>query len=119
MACDPFARILAHRERATKANEDILVAPARAQRHRAEEEEVQHELAYNEGANYDEDDMDEDYVAEEEEESEEVEMEPEDEEQELPEPPMNDLVAIMANQARLLEALWKKVQNAAHVVRSW
>ena len=35
-------------------------------------------------------------------------MDPEDEEQELPEPLMNDLVAIMAHQTRLLEAL---VQN--------
>ena len=72
-----------------------LPVPARAN-HRQEEEEVQQELAYDEGANYDDEEMDEDYIAEEEEESEEVGMEPEDEEQELPEPPMNDLVAIMA-----------------------
>ena len=52
--------------------------------------------------------MDEDYMAKEEEESEEVELEPEEEEHELPEPPMNDLVAVMAHQTRLLEAL---VQN--------
>jgi len=32
-------------------------------------------------------------------------METEDEEQELPEPPMNDLVAVMAQQTRLLQAL--------------
>jgi hypothetical protein len=44
-------------------------------------------------------------TAEEEEESEEVEMEPEDEEQELPVPPMNDLVAVMAQQTRLLQVL--------------
>ena len=55
-------------------------------------------MAYEEGANYEDEELDEDYVAEEEEESEEVEMEPEDEEQELPEPPMNDLVAVMAQQ---------------------
>jgi len=36
-------------------------------------------LAYDEGANYDDEEMDEDYIAEEEEESEEVEMEPENE----------------------------------------
>ena len=55
-------------------------------------------MAYEEGANYDDEELDKDYIAEEEEESEEVEMEPEDEEQELPEPPMNDLVAVMAQQ---------------------
>ena len=70
MARAPSTRIQARRERSVKANEDALVAPTRARRHRAEEEEVQQELAYNEKANYDEDDMDEDYVAEEEEESE-------------------------------------------------
>jgi hypothetical protein len=40
--------------------------------------------------------------------SEEVDLEPEEEEydeQELPEPPMNDLVTVMANQTRLLEAI--------------
>ena len=57
------------------------------------------------GANYDDEELDEDYIAEEEEESEKVEMEPEDEEQELPNPPMNDLVAIMAQQTWLLQAL--------------
>ena len=62
-------------------------------------------MAYEEGANYDDEELDDDYIAEEEEESEEVEMEPEDEEQELPEPPMNDLVAVMAQQIRLLQAL--------------
>jgi hypothetical protein len=79
----PLCRIQARCERAAKANGDALVAPAHTRRHRAEEEEVQQELAYNKGANYDEDDMDEDYVAEKEGESEEVEMEPKDEEQEL------------------------------------
>jgi len=63
---------------------------------RVTEEEVQQGLAYEEGANYDVEELDEDYIAEEEEESVEVEMEPKDEEQELPEPPMNDLVAVMA-----------------------
>ena len=62
-------------------------------------------MAYEEGANYDDEELDEDYIAEEEEESEELEMEPEDEEQELPKPPMNDLVAVMAQQTRLLQAL--------------
>ena len=117
----PSARIQARRERAAQDNEDVagrqvarpnrarlvnqrnpLHAPARANRHQ-EEEEVQQELVYDEGANYDDEEMDEDYMAEEEEESEQVELEPEDEEQELPEPPMNDLVAVMAQQTRLLE----------------
>ena len=62
-------------------------------------------MAYEEGANYDDEELDEDYIAEEIEESEEVEMVLEDEEQELPEPPMNDLVAVMAQQTRLLQAL--------------
>ena len=62
-------------------------------------------MAYEEGANYDDEELDEDYIAEEEEESEELEIESEDEEQELPEPPMNDLVAVMAQQTRLLQAL--------------
>ena len=120
----PSARIQACRERAAQANEDVargqvarpnrarqvnkrnpLPAPTCANRSREEEGEVQPELAYNEGANYDDEEMDEDYVAEEEDESEEVEMDPEDEEQELPEPPMNDLVFVMAHQTRLLEAL--------------
>jgi hypothetical protein len=119
----PSAHIQAYRERAAQANEEAvrgqvarpncagqgnrrnpLPAPARVKHHR-EEEEVQQELAYKEGANYDDEELDEDYIAEKEEESEEVEMEPEDEEQELPEPPMNDLVAVMAQQTRLLQAL--------------
>ena len=99
------------RAASVQPNGDALVEPAHTRRHRAEEEEVQQELAYNKGANYDEDDMDEDYVAEEEGESEEVEMEPMDEEQELPEPSMNDLVAILANQTRLLEALVRNQQE--------
>ena len=119
----PSARILARRERAAQAYEEAvrgqvarpnrarrgnqrnpLPAPARANR-RQEEEEIQQELVDEGGANYDDEELDEDYVAEEEEESEEVEMEPEDEEQELPEPPMNDLVAVMAQQTQLLQAL--------------
>ena len=93
----PSARIQARRERAAQDNEDVaggqvarinrarqvnqrnpLPVPARAN-HRQEEEEVQQELAYDEGANYDDEEMDEDYIAEEEEESEDVEMEPENE----------------------------------------
>ena len=62
-------------------------------------------MAYEEGANYDDDELDEDYIAKEEEESEEVEIEPEDEEQELSDPPMNDLVAVMAQQTWQLQAL--------------
>jgi hypothetical protein len=111
----PSARIQARREHAAQDNEEAarrqvarpnrarqvnqrnpLPFPAQANHHQEEEEEVQEELAYKEGANYDDEELDEDYVAEEEEESEEVEMEPENEEQELPEPPMNDLVAVMA-----------------------
>ena len=80
-----------------------LHAPTRANLHQ-EEEEVQQELV-EEGANYADEDMDDDYVVEEEEESEEVELEPEEEEQELPEPLMNDLVSVMAQQIRLLQAL--------------
>ena len=91
-----------HARRANQRNP--LPAPARAN-HRQEEEEFQQELAYEEGANYDDEELDEDYIAEEEEESEELEIESEDEEQELPEPPMNDLVAVMAQQTRLLQAL--------------
>ena len=68
----PLCRIQARRERVATANGDAIVAPSRTRCHRVEEEEVQQELAYNEGANYDEDDMDEDYVAKEEGESEEV-----------------------------------------------
>ena len=124
MSRAPSARIQARRERAAQANKDgagrqvaqpncarqvnqrnPLHAPARANPRQEEEEEVQQELVYDEGANYDDEEMDEDYMAEEEEESEQVELEPEDEEQELPEPPMNDLVAVMAQQTRLLEAL--------------
>ena len=119
----PSAHIQARRERDAQANAEIVrgqvawpnyagpgnrrnlvPAPARANR-RQEEEEVQQELIDEAGANYDDEELDEDYVAEEEEESEEVEMEPEDEEQELPDPPMNDLVAVMAQQTRLLQAL--------------
>ena len=119
----PSARIQARREHASQANAEAVrgqvarpnharqgnrrnpvPAPARANR-RQEEEEVQQELIDEAGANYDDEELDEDYVAEEEEESEEVEMEPEDEEQELPDPPMNDLVAVMAQQTRLLQAL--------------
>ena len=82
-----------------------MPAPARANR-RQEEEEVQQELIDEEGANYDDEELDEDYIAEEEEEkSEEVEMESEHEEQELADPPMNDLVAMMAQQTSLLQAL--------------
>ena len=81
-----------------------MPAPARANR-RQEEEDVHQGLVDEGGANYDDEELDEDYVAEEEDESEEVKMEPEDEEQELPEPPMNDLVAVMAQQTRLLQAL--------------
>jgi len=80
---------------------NLLPAPTHANR-RQEEEEVQQDLVHEEGANYADEDMDDDYVIEEEEESEEVELEPEEEEQELPEPPMNDLVAVMAQQTRLL-----------------
>ena len=118
----PSARIQARRERAAQANEEAargqmarpnhagqgnrrnpLPTPARANHRRQEEEEVQQELVHEEGANYADEDMDEDYVVEEEEEgSEEVELEPEEEEQELPEPPLNDLVAVMAQQTRLL-----------------
>ena len=79
--------------------------PAPADANRRQEEEIQQELVDKGGANYDDEELDEDYVAEEEEESEEVEMEPEDEEQELLEPLMNDLVAVMAQQTRLLQAL--------------
>jgi len=119
----PSTRIQVRRERAAQAYEEAdrgqaarpnrarqgnqrnpLPAPARAN-HRQEEEEVQQELVDEGGANYDDEELDEDYVAEEEEESEEVEMELEDEEQELPEPPMNDLVAVMAQQTQLLQAL--------------
>jgi len=126
----PSARIQARRERAAQGNEEAarrqvarpnrarqvnrrnsLPVPARANRRQEEEEEVQQELSYEEGANYNDEELDEDYVAEEEEESEEVEMEPEDEEQELPEPLMNDLVAIMAQQTRLLEALLQDRQG--------
>jgi len=126
----PSARIQARRERAAKVNEDVVgqaaqpnqarqanqrnasAAPARARRRRAEEEEVEQDPAYDEGANYDGDVQDEDYVAEEEEEeSEEVELEPEDEEQEPREPLINDLVAVMANQTHLLEALVRNQQG--------
>ena len=69
------------------------------------------------GANYDDEELDEDYIAEEEEESEKVEMEPEDEEQELPNPPMNDLVAIMAQQTWLLQALVQDRQGRRDNVR--
>ena len=116
----PSARIQARREHAAQDNEEVaerqVARPNRARlvnqrnllptpacaNHRQVEEEVQQELAYEEGANYDNEEMDEDYMDEEEEESEEVELEPEEEEQELPEPPMNDLVAVMAQQTRLL-----------------
>jgi len=120
----PSARIQARRERAAQGYEEAarkqvarpnrarqvnrrnsLPVTARTNHRQEEEEEVQQELSYEEGANYNDEVLDEDYVAEEEEESEEVEMEQEDEEQELPEPPMNDLVAVMAQQTRLLEAL--------------
>ena len=116
MPCAPSARIQARRERATQAYEEAvrgqvarpnrdrrgnqrnpLPAPTCVNR-RQEEEEIQQELVDEGGANYDDEELDEDYIAEEEEESEEVEMEPEDEEQELPDPPMNDLVAVMAQQ---------------------
>ena len=96
---------MARANRARQGNQrNPLPAPAPANR-RQEEEEIQQELVDEGGANYDDEELDEDYVAEEEEESEEVEMEPEDVEQELPEPPMNDLVAVMAQQTRLLQAL--------------
>jgi hypothetical protein len=88
-----------------------LPVPARANRCQEEEEEVRQELAYEEGANYDDEELEEDYVAKEEEECEEVKMEQEEEEQELPEPPMNDLVAVMAQQTRLLEALIQDQQG--------
>jgi len=55
--------------------------------------------------------MDADYKVEEEVKSEEVELEPEEEEQELPEPRMNDLVAVMAQQTRLLETLVQDQQG--------
>jgi len=131
----PSARIQARRERAAHSNAKILrgevaqpnrvgqgnrrnpvPAPARANC-RQEEEEVLQELIDEEGANYDDEELDEDYVAEEEEESEEVEMEPEDEEQELPDPPMNDLVAVMAQQTRLLQALVQDRQGRRENVR--
>ena len=110
----PSARIQARRERAAQANAEIVrgqvarpnragqgnqrnpvPAPAHANRWQ-EEEEVQQELIDEAGANYDDEELDEEYVVEEDEESEEVEMEPEDEELEFPDPPMNDLVAVMA-----------------------
>ena len=62
--------------------------------------------------------MDEDYIAEEEEESEEVEMEPKDEEQELPEPLINGLVAVMAQQTRLLQALVQDQQGRRENIRA-
>ena len=74
-------------------------------------------MVHEEGANYDDEDMDEDCVVEEEEESEEVELEPEEEEQELHEPSMNDLVAVMAQQTRLLEALVQDRQGRRENVR--
>jgi hypothetical protein len=72
------------------------------------EEEVEQHFAYEEGANYHEDETGEDYEVEEEQESEEVDLELEEEEQdeqELCEPSMDDLVAVMANQTRLLEVI--------------
>jgi hypothetical protein len=48
---------------------------------------------------------------------EEVEMELGDEERELPDPPMNDLVAIMAQQTRLLQALVYDRQGRRENVR--
>ena len=93
----PSARIQARHEHAAQDNEEVaerqVARPNRARlvnqrnplptpacaNHRQVEEEVQQELAYDEGANYDDEEMDEDYIAEEEEESEEVEMEPENE----------------------------------------
>ena len=44
-------------------------------------------------------------------------METEDEEQELPEPPMNDLVAVMAQQTRLLQALVQDRQGRHENIR--
>ena len=96
---------VARPNRARRGNQrNPLSAPTRVNR-RQEEEEIQQELVDEGGANYDDEELDEDYVAEEEEESEEVEMEPEDKEQELPDPPMNNLVAVMAQQTQLLQAL--------------
>jgi Retrotransposon gag protein len=126
----PSARIQARREREAKATEDAArgqmehpdhdrqpnpmnnqAEHARANHRRAEEQEFEQEIAYNEGINDEDEEADLDYIAEEEEESEEVELEPEEEDPEMPGPPMNDLVAVLTNQTRVLEEIARTQQE--------